>query len=168
MIHLITGGERSGKSSYGQEMAENLTDKPVYLATAKVWDEEMKERVNRHKAERGTKTWETIEEQIRLSAVLPSDRVVLMDCVTLWLTNIFHQCNNEKEKSLEVAKSEFNKIKDYNGTLLVITNEIGMGVHAQTKLGRDFVEVQGWVNQYIASYSDSVTLMVSGLPLKVK
>lgn len=167
MIHLITGGERSGKSAYGQKIAESLTESPVYLATAQIWDHEFEERVERHQADRGP-SWKTIEEQIQLSTVLPVNAVVLIDCVTLWLTNIFHQCENEKDSSLKVACEEFDKLRNYGGTLLIITNEIGMGVHAQTKIGRDFVEVQGWVNQYIARYADEVTLMVSGMPLKVK
>ena len=93
---------------------------------------------------------------------------MVIDCVTLWLTNYFSQYDYDKEKSLKAAKEEFDKIKDYEGTLLIITNEIGMGVHAERKTGRDFVELQGWMNQYIASHADNVTLMVAGLPLKVK
>ena len=167
MIHLVTGGERSGKSAYAQSLAKSLAGNPVYLATAKIWDKDFEDRVSRHRSDRD-ESWETIEEQTQLGSVLPTGRVVVIDCVTLWLTNYFSQYDYDKEKSLKAAKEEFDKIKDYEGTLLIITNEIGMGVHAERKTGRDFVELQGWMNQYIASHADNVTLMVSGLPLKVK
>ena len=167
MIHLITGGERSGKSGYAQSVAKSLTDNPLYLATAKIWDQDFEKRVKRHQSDRD-QSWETIEEQTELGSVLPTGRVVVIDCVTLWLTNYFSKYQYDKERSLEAAKTEFDKIKDYEGTLLIITNEIGMGVHAESKSGRDFVELQGWMNQYIAKRADVVTFMVSGLPLKVK
>lgn len=167
MIHLITGGERSGKSGYAQELALSLTDKPVYLATAKIWDEGFQERVNRHQADRDGR-WTNIEEQLEISAVIPLGGVVVFDCVTLWLTNYFVKFKNDKLKSLEAAKSEFDKVKNYNGTLLIISNEIGMGLHGESQMARDFLELQGWMNQYIAKVADSVTFMVSGLPMKVK
>ena len=167
MIHLITGGERSGKSAYAQKMARALSDSPVYLATAKVWDEDFEARIERHRGDRD-ENWETIEEQTALSDVLPPKRVVVMDCVTLWLTNYFALHKYDKEQSLKAAMEEYDKIKNYDGTLFIVTNETGMGVHAATRSGRDFVELQGWMNQHIAKDADKVTLMVAGLPMKVK
>ncbi len=167
MIHLITGGERSGKSAYAQKMARALSDSPVYLATAKVWDEDFEARIERHKGDRDG-SWETIEEQTALSNVLPPKRVVVIDCITLWLTNYFALYKYDKEQSLKAATAEYDKVRDYNGTLFIVTNETGMGVHATTRSGRDFVELQGWINQYIAKDADQVTLMVAGLPMKVK
>jgi len=167
MIHLITGGERSGKSGYAQKLAEEMSDDPIYLATAKVWDDGFKSRVKRHQADRDSR-WQTIEEQTKLSSVLPDNRVVLIDCVTLWLTNYFSQYKGDKERCLEEAKAEFEKLQNYDGTLIIITNEIGMGVHAHNQSTRDFVELQGWVNQHIAKHASKVTLMVSGIPMKMK
>ena len=167
MIYYVTGGERSGKSGHAQSLALSLTDSPVYLATAKIWDGSFQERVDRHKADRDER-WTNIEEQLEVSKVIPDDRVVVFDCVTLWLTNFFVKFKNDKLESLNAAKEEFDRLKDYNGTLIIISNEIGMGVHAETQIGRDFVELQGWMNQYIAMAADSVTFMVSGLPMKVK
>ena len=167
MIYLITGGERSGKSNYAQELALSISDEPVYLATAKIWDENFKKRVDRHISQRDHR-WTNIEEQLTISKAIPQDRVVVIDCVTLWLTNFFTKFKNDRDSSLTEAKKEFDKLRSYRGSLIVISNEIGMGLHGQTQMARGFVELQGWMNQYIAKAADSVTFMVSGLPLKVK
>lgn len=167
MIHFITGGERSGKSGYAQSLALDLTSNPIYLATAKVWDGSFQERVDRHKSDRDDR-WTNIEEQIALSEVIPDGKVVVVDCVTLWLTNFFSLHKSDKNKSLEAAKKEFDKLRSYNGSLIIISNEIGMGLHGNSQMARDFVELQGWMNQYIAKAADSATFMVSGLPMKVK
>jgi adenosylcobinamide kinase/adenosylcobinamide-phosphate guanylyltransferase len=95
--------------------------------------------------------------------------VAIIDCVTLWLTNFFVDTKNDVELSLELAKAEIEKLALMEDTtILIITNEIGMGVHAETHIGRKFVELQGWVNQFIAKKADKVTFMVSGLPMQVK
>jgi len=167
MIHLITGGERSGKSGYAQKLALSLADNPVYLATAKIWDDSFQERVDRHKSDRDER-WTSIEEQLELSKVIPQGRVIVFDCVTLWLTNYFVKFKNDKMESLNSAKREFDKLVGYDGTLLIISNEIGMGLHGESQMARDFVEIQGWMNQYIAKAADNVTFMVSGLPMTVK
>lgn len=167
MIIFITGGERSGKSSYAQSLALGKTDQPYYLATSKIWDDDFKERVTRHQQERD-KRWTNIEEQFEISKVLPEEGVVVMDCVTLWLTNYFSKFKGDKNVIVEEAKKELTKLAGYKGTLIIISNELGMGLHASTKSGRDFVECQGWINQYIAGMSEEAYFMVSGLPLKVK
>lgn len=167
MITYISGGERSGKSSYAQKMALELSDNPVYLATAKAYDGNFKERIKRHQAERDER-WTNIEERFELSKVLPANRVVVIDCITLWLSNFFSKTKGKRDETLELVKSEFEKLKDYKGHLIFISNEIGMGTHADTQVGRDFVEVQGWINQHIAQTADEAFFMVSGLPLKLK
>ena len=169
MIHLITGGERSGKSSFTQQLALEMCHNPLYMATAKVWDADFEKRILRHQTERDSR-WESVELETALADGLPTDntRVVVIDCVTLWLTNFFSIYKNDKDKSLDAAKNEFNKLNKYQGWLLIVTNEIGMGVHGADKITRDFVELQGWMNQYIANYAERVTLMVSGIPLRVK
>ncbi|WP_422362390.1 bifunctional adenosylcobinamide kinase/adenosylcobinamide-phosphate guanylyltransferase [Reichenbachiella sp.] len=167
MITYISGGERSGKSSYAQKMALELSDNPIYLATAKAYDGNFEERIKRHQAERDER-WTNIEERFELSSVLPSERVVVIDCVTLWLSNFFSKTKGKRDETLELVKTEFEKLKDYKGNLIFISNEIGMGTHADTQVGRDFVEVQGWINQHIAKAADEAYFIVSGLPLKLK
>lgn len=163
----ISGGQRSGKSSFAQSMAEELSNNPVYLATAKCWDNEFRKRIERHQADRG-ENWTNIEEQIYISNHSLSGRVVMMDCVTLWLTNIFCKCEYNTERSLAMAKEEWTKFINQEFTLIVVSNEIGMGVIPMESTTRAFVDLQGWMNQYIASAANSVYTMISGIPLKLK
>lgn len=167
MIHFITGGERSGKSGFAQQKALECSDLPYYLATAKVWDGNFKERIDRHQKDRDNR-WTTIEEQTELNSVLPNNSTVVIDCVTLWLTNLYSNNQSDKIKSLELAKKEVDQLAKYQGNLFIISNEIGMGLHGHTQSARDFVELQGWTNQYIAKLADRVTFMVSGIPMQVK
>ncbi|CAL2087179.1 bifunctional adenosylcobinamide kinase/adenosylcobinamide-phosphate guanylyltransferase [Tenacibaculum sp. 190524A05c] len=167
MMYYITGGERSGKSSYAQKLAESLSEKPYYLATSRIWDEDFKNRVKRHISDRDER-WTTIEEEKNISAVIPEQATVVIDCVTLWLTNFFVDTKNNIEESLRLAKEEITKLSELNATIIIISNEIGMGLHAQTESGRKFTELQGWVNQFIANKADKATFMVSGLPLTLK
>lgn len=167
MITYISGGERSGKSSYAQSKALELSNNPVYLATAKIWDSDFEERVKRHQNERDQR-WTSVEEEIHLSSVLEPKQVVVIDCVTLWLTNIFTKHQYNRDLTFEEAKVEFEKLVNFDGHLIIISNEIGMGLHAESKMGRDFVEIQGWVNQMISQSADQAYFIVSGLPIKLK
>jgi len=164
---LITGGQRSGKSSYAQTMAENLSNQPVYLATARHWDEDFTQRIKRHQADRDNR-WQTIEADRNLSEINISGAVVLVDCITLWLTNIFHDLDYDVEVALEEAKNEWSRFVALNNRLIVVTNELGMGIHATNEVSRKFTDLQGWMNQFIARNADEVILMVSGIPMKVK
>ncbi len=166
-IIYISGGQRSGKSDFAQSMTESRSDKPVYLATAKCWDDEFRARIERHKALRGER-WESIEEQINISKHNLVGRVVMLDCVTLWLTNIFCQCDFNVEQSLELAKAEWARFIEQDFTLIVVSNEIGMGVIPMDSSSRAFVDLQGWMNQHIANAADSVYTLISGVPLKLK
>ncbi|OXA77302.1 adenosylcobinamide kinase /adenosylcobinamide-phosphate guanylyltransferase [Flavobacterium aquidurense] len=168
MIYLITGGERSGKSSYAQNLALKLSDTPVYVATARKWDDDFQNRIDRHQQERDER-WTNIEKEKHLSEIDFSGKVALIDCVTLWLTNFFVDTKYDVAVSLEEAKKEFLAMASQeNATLIIVTNEIGMGVHAETHIGRKFTELQGWMNQFLASNADEVVLMVSGIPVKIK
>ena len=166
-IILITGGQRSGKSSYAEQRALLLSDSPVYLATARIWDKEFGERVLRHQADRGPQ-WENIEEEKVLSRHDFAGRVVLVDCVTLWCTNFFFDLQSDIPKSLDAVKLEFDCLTSQDATFLFVTNEIGMGETPANELQRKFTDLQGWVNQYIASKADEVTLMISGIPVRIK
>lgn len=168
MIYLITGGERSGKSSYAQTLALRLSDSPIYVATARKWDADFQNRIDRHQQERDER-WTNIEEEKHLSKINFTGKVALIDCVTLWLTNFFTDHQYDVNLSLEEAKKEFLSIASQeNITLIIVTNEIGMGVHAETPMGRKFTELQGWMNQFLASNAEEVVLMVSGIPVKIK
>jgi adenosylcobinamide kinase/adenosylcobinamide-phosphate guanylyltransferase len=166
-IIYITGGERSGKSTYAQNKALELSHRPVYLATARIWDADFAARIERHKQERDNR-WSNVEEEKYLSRHQWNGQVVLLDCVTLWLTNFFADCNYNYQQALEEAKTEWNKLVQQDFTLIVVSNEIGMGVHSESEGGRKFVELQGRMNQHIAQMASEAWMMVSGLPLKLK
>lgn len=166
-IILITGGQRSGKSEQAEAMALSLTNNPVYVATAHVWDEEFQARVRRHQERRGPQ-WTNIEEELHLSRHDLTGRVAVIDCVTLWLTNFFFANESNVNKSLELAKAEFDKFTAADATYIFVTNEIGLGGVSDNALQRQFTDLQGWMNQYIAQKADEVILMVSGIPVKIK
>jgi adenosylcobinamide kinase/adenosylcobinamide-phosphate guanylyltransferase len=166
-IILITGGQRSGKSSYAQRLAENLSVDPVYLATARRWDDDFKARINRHQADR-SETWQTIEEEKELSRHNLSKKTVLLDCITLWLNNIFFDNEFRLNLSLEAAKAEWDRFIEQDFTLIVVSNEIGMSMHAPDESSRHFADLQGWINQHIAKTADEVYFIVSGIPMKIK
>lgn len=162
-IILITGGQRSGKSTKAEELALQLSENPVYLATAHIWDDEFRERVRKHQERRGPE-WTNIEEEIYLSKHNLTGSVVVIDCVTLWLTNWLQACDNP----LEHAKAEFDKFTTPDAIFIFVTNEIGSGGTSTNALQRRFTDLQGWMNQYIAQKADEVILMVSGIPVKIK
>lgn len=166
-IIFVTGGQRSGKSRYAQSLAESLSDKPVYLATARRWDEDFENRIRRHQADRGEQ-WQTIEKDKEISSLDLSGKTVLLDCITLWLTNIFHDNGYDLNKSVEEAKAEWSKFVDQDFQLIVVSNEIGMCLHAPDEVSRHFTDLQGWINQHIATHADKVVAMISGIPLQLK
>ncbi len=166
-IILITGGQRSGKSNKAEELALSLSENPVYLATAHVWDEEFRERVRRHQERRGPQ-WTNIEEETALSKHDMTGRVVVIDCVTLWLTNFFFANDSNTDISLEQAKAEFDAFTSKDATYIFVTNEIGSGGVSDNAIQRKFTDLQGWMNQYIAQKADEVILMVSGIAVNIK
>lgn len=166
-IIFITGGARSGKSSYAQKKALALTNDPVYVATAKNWGDDFNERIKRHQQDRDER-WMNLEEQFYVSKLNIKNKIVQIDCVTLWLTNFFIKHNNDIDLSLQEFKKEIDALHAMNGTFIIISNEIGMGVHAETAIGRRFTDLQGWANQYVAAKAMEVILMVSGIAVKIK
>ena len=155
-IILITGGARSGKSTYAERLALSLSSHPVYMATARIWDEDFRERVR------------NIEEEKHLSIHPVEGRVVLVDCVTLWCTNFFFDLDSDVNRALEAAKQEFDAFTLQEATFIFVTNEIGMGGTSDNELQRKFTDLLGWMNQYVALRADEVILMVSGIPLTLK
>ncbi len=167
MLIYISGGARSGKSSYAQELALSLSKNPVYLATARVWDADFNDRINRHQQDRDHQ-WQNIEEEKYPGRLNLQNRVVVLDCVTLWLTNFFADTKYDAAQTLKEIKAAFDELTLMNATWIIISNELGMGLHADTESGRKFTDLQGWINQYIAKKADKAIFMVSGLPIIVK
>lgn len=182
-ITLITGGQRSGKSSYAEALVRSLSDHPVYMATAHIWDDEFRQRVRIHQERRGPE-WTNIEEERELSRHDVRGRVVLIDCCTLWATNFFfdeanaasegtgEDCKSESlpdvERTLENLKAEFDRFTAQDASFVFVTNEIGLGGTSANAVQRRFTDLLGWFNQYVASKSDEVVLMVSGIAVKIK
>lgn len=170
-IILITGGQRSGKSKYAEELALKLADNPVYIATAHVWDDEFRERVRIHQERRGPQ-WTNIEEEKYLGRIDIRDRVAVIDCITLWCTNFFYDAANDRENevgdALRDIEAEFDRFTSQDATFIFVTNELGSGGVSTIASQRHFTDMQGWMNQYAASKADEVVLMVSGIPVKIK
>lgn len=168
-ITLITGGQRSGKSQYAEQLALSLSTNPVYMATAHIWDEEFRQRVLRHQQRRGPE-WTNIEEERWLSRHDLRGRVVLVDCLTLWATNFFFADGAEADvdAALETLKAEFDRFTAQEATFIIVTNEIGSGGTPVNDVQRRFTDLLGWLNQYVAQRADEVVMMVSGIPVKIK
>ena len=184
-IIMITGGQRSGKSSFAERMALELTEGckqgPVYLATARIWDSEFAHRVERHKARRGER-WTNLECEKYISECNLQGRVVVIDCVTLCATNFFFDVSSAAESAeaadaedgtlvervLGLMKRELHKLAKQESTLIFVTNEIGLGGVSENKLQRQFTDIEGWFNQHLAESAQEVYLMVSGIPVKIK
>ena len=166
MKELIIGGARSGKSGFAQRCAEASGFSMVYLATATAGDAEMAERIDRHRAQRSA-AWDLIEEPLQLAGVLLAhhrpDRAIVVDCLTLWVSNCLHNaCWEEEKRGLLAA------LDDCTGHIIFVTNETGMGIIPMGDMTRRFVDESGWLHQELAARCDRVTLMVAGLPLVVK
>ena len=170
-IILITGGQRSGKSAYAEQLALSLSPNPVYMATAHVWDAEFAQRVLRHQLRRGPE-WTTIEEERLLSRHDVSGRVVLTDCLTLWATNFFSIKADtslpDVDDVLKQLQAEFDRFTTQEATFIFVTNEIGLGGTSANALQRRFTDLLGWLNQYVAACADQVVMMVCGIPVIIK
>ena len=166
-IILITGGARSGKSTYAERLALSLSTNPVYMATARVTDREFAQRVRIHQERRG-KEWTNIEEDRELSRHDVGGRTVLIDCVTMWCSNFFFDYDGQIQPTLEAVEREFDRFTAQDATFIFVTNEIGMGGTSANDLQRHFTDLLGWVNQYVAARADEVVLMVSGIPVRIK
>ncbi|MFP4018731.1 MAG: bifunctional adenosylcobinamide kinase/adenosylcobinamide-phosphate guanylyltransferase [Bacteroidales bacterium] len=166
-LTFITGGQRSGKSSYAKQMAEKKNKNPIYVATSRVWDKGHEARIKKHKEDRG-EHWTTIEEEKYISKHNFNNKTVVIDCVTLWLTNFFYDNNQDIDNSLAEAKKEFDLLYNQKADLIIISNELGMGAHPASSMQMKFNDLQGWVNQYIAYYANDVYFMISGIAQKIK
>ncbi|MFC3323900.1 bifunctional adenosylcobinamide kinase/adenosylcobinamide-phosphate guanylyltransferase [Mesorhizobium cantuariense] len=165
-LTFLIGGARSGKSAHAETLATALPPPWIYIATAQAYDDEMHERIALHRSRRG-EGWTTIDAPLDLAgtlAALPDDQPVLVDCLTLWLTNHMlaeHDLGLECRRLAEVLSRP-------RGPWFVVSNEVGQGIVPDNALARRFRDAAGRLNQQVAAVADTVLLMVAGLPLKVK
>src|SRR5689334_20626396 len=162
MRMLITGGARSGKSRHAQEIAESLGEQRTYIATAEAGDDDMAARIRRHREARGP-GWTTVEEPLDPARAIAGD-VVLIDCLTLWVSNLIHARDD--------VGPDFDRLLHALGRapghVLVVTNEVGLGIVPDSPLARRYRDELGRLNQRVATACDRVVMMIAGLPLRVK
>ncbi len=164
---LILGGARSGKSRYALELGEALEGDRVFVATAQAFDADMKGRISKHQADRD-ESWLTVEEHVEIWDVISSraqpGRVIVVDCLTLWLNNLMlfeRDVGADFDRLIEC-------LEDVRGQLILVSNEIGLGLVPDTPLGREFRDLHGRMNQRVAEACDRVLFMVAGLPMVMK
>ncbi|MFZ5700696.1 MAG: bifunctional adenosylcobinamide kinase/adenosylcobinamide-phosphate guanylyltransferase [Pseudomonadota bacterium] len=164
---LVLGGARSGKSRYAQARAEALTGELVYVATAQGFDQEMRERIALHRTDRGPR-WSTVEAPLELAEAITAHSrpgtVVLVDCLTLWASNLILA---EHETAAATA-GLLRAVLDAPGPVILVANEVGLGIVPDNALARHFRDVAGRINQELATEVDEVVMMVAGLPLVLK
>lgn len=173
-ITLITGGARSGKSSFAEQLALPHGAPRCYLATARAWDGEMRERIERHR-ERRDSDWQTVEEPLQLASALTrldgGCHVILVDCVTLWLTNLLlarEQEPDAEERILAMVRDLAEQVRRMATPVILVTNEVGSGIVPENRLARLFRDLAGRANQLLAAAADEVHVVISGIPLKLK
>lgn len=164
---LVLGGARSGKSRYAQARAETLDAGLVFIATAQAFDTEMAERIARHRNDRDAR-WTTIEAPVELAAAIRAesreDRVLLIDCLTLWTSNLLLA-----ERDIPAATGELvASIHEASGPLILVSNEVGLGIVPDNELARRFRDEAGRVNQQVAAAVDEAMFIAAGLPLRLK
>jgi adenosylcobinamide kinase/adenosylcobinamide-phosphate guanylyltransferase len=164
---FVLGGARSGKSRYAQQRAEALAGHHVFIATAEAWDEEMRERIARHRADRDAR-WETVDAPRELVAALDTrsgtGAVVLVDCLTLWATNLL-LADVDMDEATEALRAA---VARFDGHLILVANEVGFGIVPDNALARRFRDVAGRINQAVAATADEAVLVAAGLPLRLK
>lgn len=178
MIVLVTGGARSGKSSFAESLYDNRED-VVYMATAKVYDDEMEKRVQLHQRSR-PEIWRTYEGNYNLTEALGSEENYLLDCITVLTSNIMFDISKDmerisyetqniiEEKVLEEIKNLIREVREKKYNLTIVTNEVGSSIVPEHHISRVFRDIQGRVNQRIASLADQVYLVSCGIPVKIK
>ncbi|HXG20994.1 MAG TPA: bifunctional adenosylcobinamide kinase/adenosylcobinamide-phosphate guanylyltransferase [Methylomirabilota bacterium] len=167
---LVLGGARSGKSAYALQRAQEWDGRLVYLATAEAKDDDMKKRIARHRAQRRSRRWATIEEPVevvwQLKELDDSIGGVVLDCVTLWVSNAL--LNNQRDVLENQIAELVEEIPLFPFHFLAISNEVGLGLVPDTPLGREYRDLLGSINQQLAQACKEVLFMTAGLPLKIK
>ncbi len=171
---LITGGARAGKSSYAQKLASDIGGRVLFVATAEAKDEDMRLRIEKHKKSRPV-NWDTLEAPVEVGRAIGKKDgdypVVLVDCITMLVSNVMLQAGNEKSAESEVLKeidSLVNIMNSKTAAYILVSNEVGLGIVPDNELSRNYRDLLGRANQLIAQHADEVYLMVSGIPVKIK
>lgn len=165
-LTLVLGGARSGKSRHAEELIERLPGPWSYIATAQGYDDEMVERIALHRSRRGM-SWQTLDAPHDVAGALkglPAGRPVLVDCLTLWLTNRMLAEADVEAESAALAET----LAAHDGPAVVVSNEVGLSIVPENALARRFRDAQGRLNQMVAARADEVIFMVAGLPMRVK
>ena len=165
-VTLVLGGARSGKSALAERLTRQAGPSPVYLATAEAWDDEMRARIAQHRETRAGQGWHTIEAPLALARTLaaaPPGAPVLVDCLTLWLTNLMLG-----EHDIEPHVRDLIAALDRPGDTVLVANELGLGIVPENALARRFRDAAGRLNQQVAARADHVVLVAAGLPLVLK
>lgn len=168
---LVLGGCRSGKSRYAEELAQNKHQRKCYVATLRATDDlEMQKRVALHRQMRGT-GWQTIEEPIEIKEVLKAHQyendVFVVDCITMWITNMV--CNNLADESIEEeVRTLVNAFDEIQASVIFVANEVGLGIVPESSMGRRFRDLAGWTNQQLSQACDKVVFVAAGLPMVLK
>lgn len=169
-IYFITGGARSGKSSFAEKLAAGIPGKRAYLATAQALDPEMAARIELHRKNRDT-NWDTYEEPLAVAELVNKlngkYHAVLLDCLTLWLSNVMAHSDGDDVVSLR-SDELVAAIKDFNGVCIVVSNEVGLGIVPDNPLARKFRDFAGILNQRVALTADNVYFTAAGIPVKIK
>lgn len=164
---LILGGARSGKSAHALQLAAPDARRRIFIATAEALDEEMADRIARHQDERH-ENWETVEAPLEVADAIKRhdgrDNVMLIDCLTLWLSNLMHHGRDVDTETVRLI----NALDATAGNIILVSNEIGLGLVPETLMGRDFRDAQGRLNQQIAAKCDIVEFIAAGLPIRLK
>ncbi|OIP51480.1 MAG: bifunctional adenosylcobinamide kinase/adenosylcobinamide-phosphate guanylyltransferase [Deltaproteobacteria bacterium CG_4_10_14_3_um_filter_60_8] len=171
-IILITGGSRSGKSRHAQALCETMPGQLIFLATATALDEEMARRITRHQADRRQGDWHTVEEPLNLQAVIRGvdpGATILLDCLTLWVGNLLHLQPDMDEDDIDRCAGELlATARNHQGTMVFVTNEVGMGIVPDNEMARRYRDLVGRCNQAIAAAADQVILVTCGMPITIK
>jgi len=168
---LVTGGAKSGKSAFALKICDRLDRKRIFLATAQPFDQEMKERIRRHQAERGDR-WTTVEEPLdlaeRIRELDSEDTIVLIDCLTLWLNNLFMKYETNDNSIFQAMEELAGYLSQPRGTVVAVSNEVGMGIVPENQSSRRYRDAAGVMNQKMASVARKVVVVFSGLPMVLK
>ena len=169
-ITFITGGARSGKSAFAEKLANDLSGKRAYIATAQALDPEMVARIEKHRKERGV-SWDTYEEPLAVDDLLRklsrTYDVVLLDCLTLWLSNTM--AHTDSDGAVATRSGELvEAIRDFSGNCIIVSNEVGLGIVPDNPLARKFRDLAGMLNQKVAQAADEAYFVASGIPMKIK
>lgn len=168
---LVLGGARSGKSSFALELCTKIKGNRFFLATAQAFDNEMEDRITRHQEERG-KEWTTVEENIDIARKITEldrdDSVILVDCLTLWLSNLYMKYESDTDKVYNEIDRLANALSEIKGRAVLVSNEVGMGIVPENKLAREYRDASGFMNRRIGEKADKVVITFSGFPMVLK